>query len=167
MAPDVKTQKFAVGDDVVYPFQGVGRIKRIEMQKIRDTEMDFYVIEIPASDMIISVPVTGTDSLGIRAIVGKEEAKKAFEHLSDKVEHQNTDWKTRQQENQNLVRKGDILSIVSVVRSLHHRSLEKELPVQERKLYDSALRLLSDELALAFGHDSKEVEKSIISKMEK
>jgi CarD family transcriptional regulator len=54
-----------------------------------------------------------------------------------------------------------------VVQALYHRSKIKELPVQERKLYDNALRLLIDEISFALKKDKKEIEMLVFSKLEK
>ncbi|HPY12739.1 MAG TPA: CarD family transcriptional regulator, partial [Sphaerochaeta sp.] len=57
--------------------------------------------------------------------------------------------------------------IAKVVQALYHRSKIKELPVQERKLYDSALRLLIDETAISLGKEKKEIEMIVFSRLEK
>jgi CarD family transcriptional regulator len=42
----------------------------------------------------------------------------------------------------------------------------KELPVQQRKLYDNALNLLIDESSYALKKDPSEIKKLIFSKLE-
>ncbi|NLZ76532.1 MAG: CarD family transcriptional regulator, partial [Spirochaetales bacterium] len=42
----------------------------------------------------------------------------------------------------------------------------KELPVQERKLYDTALRLLIDECSISLEKDRKEIEMIVFGRLE-
>ena len=78
-----------------------------------------------------------------------------------------TDWKQRLILNQELMKEGSMLAVAKVVNSLYHRSKVKELPVQERKLYDSALTLLVDESSSVLGIDQEEMKKKIFSRLEK
>ncbi|HHT80910.1 MAG TPA: CarD family transcriptional regulator [Spirochaetales bacterium] len=159
--------QFSVGDHVVYPLQGVGVIERVEERMFRGTETLYYVIYLDISDMTVMIPVDKSDEMGIRAIVPKEEAEAAIETISSKYEPMPVDWKVRYQMNVDLLRQGSIASIAKVVQALYHRSKIKELPVQERKLYDNALRLLIDETAYSLDKDKKEIEMLVFSRLEK
>ena len=77
------------------------------------------------------------------------------------------DWKQRLLINQELMREGSMTAVANVVNSLYRRSKVKELPVQERKLYDSALTLLVDESSSVLGISAEEVKKKIFSRLEK
>ena len=72
----------------------------------------------------------------------------------------------RYQMNLELLKKGTIADIAKIVRCLYNRSKIKELPIQERKLYDNAKKLLIDEIAIALGKDEKEVEGMVHAKLE-
>lgn len=166
MASDVKTE-FQIGEHVVYPLQGVGVIKDIKERIVRNAPVLYYVIYIDISDMIVSIPVDKVHDSGVRAIVPKETALQALESISAKYEPIAVDWKARYQMNVDLIKEGSIFSIAKVVQGLYHRSKVKELPVQERKLYDNAIRLLIDECSYALDRDPKEIEKAIFSCLEK
>lgn len=159
--------QFTVGDHVVYPLQGVGVIKRVEERIFRGAETLYYVIYLDISDMTVMIPVDKSEEMGIRAIVPQEEANAAIETISSKYEPMPVDWKARYQMNVDLLREGSIASIAKVVQALYHRSKIKELPVQERKLYDNALRLLIDETAYSLDKDKKEIEMLVFSRLEK
>ncbi len=159
--------QFSVGDHVVYPLQGVGVIKRVEERMFRGTETLYYVIYLDISDMTVMIPVDKSEEMGIRAIVPEEEANAAIETISSKYEPMPVDWKVRYQMNVDLLKEGSIASIAKVVQALYHRSKIKELPVQERKLYDNALRLLIDETAYSLDKDKKEIEMLVFSRLEK
>lgn len=157
---------FKEKQQVVYPLQGVGQIKEIVELEFKGTAIPYYVIYLPVSDMTVKVPVDKAEELGIRAIVPKKEAEHALEIFSQEVEPIPADWKMRYQMNLELLKKGTIQDIASVVRTLYERKKVKELPIMERKLYDSALQLLVDEVSFSLNISTKQVEELVFSKLE-
>ena len=158
--------RYKKGQEIVYPLQGVGQIQLIEERTFRNTKLLYYIIYLEVSDMTIMVPVDKADELGIRPIVDKRQANKALKLISEDYEPVPTDWKARYQNNLDLLKKGSVLDIATVVRALYHRSRIKELPILERKLYDSALKLLVDEISFSLQKGKEEVEELVLSKME-
>ena len=158
--------KFKVNQKVVYPSQGVGVVTEIFKKEFKDEINDYYKIYIEASDMIVMVPVAKAEELGIRQIVSKKEAEEALNLLSDEFEPITSDWKLRYQMNLDLLKKGTVKDIATIVRCLYNRSKVKELPILERKLYDSAKKLLEDEISFALGKSAKEIEATIHTKLE-
>ena len=158
--------KFKIDQKVVYPSQGVGIVKEVFEKKFKDQTILYYKIYIEASDMIVMVPVEKSEELGIRQIVSAEEAQAALNLLSDDFEPITSDWKLRYQMNLDLLKKGTIKDIATIVRCLYNRSKVKELPILERKLYDSAKKLLEDEISFALGKTAKEVADEIHLKLE-
>jgi len=161
-----KSKTFQVDQKVVYPSQGVGVIKEIIQKKFKDSKIPYYIIYIEVTDMTIMVPVDKAIELGIRSTVSREEANKALELISEDYDPIPTDWKMRYQMNLELLKKGSIRDIASIVRSLYHRSKVKELPILERKLYDSALKLLEDEVSISLRKSKEEVQNMIFSRLE-
>ncbi|WP_431726533.1 CarD family transcriptional regulator [Treponema socranskii] len=161
-----KSSRFRINQKIVYPSQGVGKITDINEQIFREQTMLYYNIYIEASDMVVMVPVERAEELGIRAIVSAAEAETALNLLSDDFEPITSDWKLRYQMNLDLLKKGSINDIATIVRCLYNRSKVKELPILERKLYDSARKLLEDEISFATGKSLKEVETLIHIKLE-
>jgi len=157
---------FKVDQKIVYPSQGVGKIVEIKEKKFKDNMILYYVIYLEVSDMTVLVPVERSEELGIRAIVSAEEAQKALDMIGEDFEPVTTDWKLRYQMNLELLKKGSVEDIASIVRCLYHRSKIKELPILERKLYDSAKKLLEDEISFALSKSVKEVEALIHAKLE-
>lgn len=161
-----KTKSFQIDQKVVYPSQGVGVIKSIIQKKFKDAKIPYYVIYLEVTDMTIMVPVDRAAGLGIRPTVSREEAMKALDLIKEEYEPIPSDWKMRYQMNLDLLKKGSIRDIASIVRSLYHRSKVKELPILERKLYDSALKLLEDEVSISLRKSREEVESMIFSQLE-
>ncbi|MBP3773644.1 MAG: CarD family transcriptional regulator [Treponema sp.] len=161
-----ETIEFAVDQRVVYPSQGVGQVKEIFEKKVGENTVKYYKIYLEVSDMVVMIPVANAHMIGIRPIVCAEDAQKALELLGEEIEPVTSDWKLRYQMNLDLLKKGSIFDIVSIVRTLYHRSKVKELPILERKLYDNAKKLLEDEIAFALSKPSKEIEAMLHAKLE-
>ena len=162
------TQKttFKLHQEVVYPLQGVGQIISIEEKPFKDEMLLYYIIYLEVSDMTVMIPVEKAEGIGIRAIVSKGESEKALKLVSEDYEPVSTDWKLRYQMNLDLLKSGSVMDIATVVRTLYHRSRVKELPILERKLFDSALKLLVDEVSFSLDKSKEDVEALVFSKLE-
>lgn len=158
--------EFKIDQKVVYPSQGVGIVKEIFEKTFKDQPTLYYKIYIEASEMMVMIPVSKAQELGIRQIVSREEAEEALKLLSDEFEPITSDWKARYQMNLELLKKGSVKDIATIVRCLYNRSKVKELPILERKLYESAKKLLEDEISYALEKSSKEIEAEIHTKLE-
>lgn len=158
--------KFKLNQQVVYPSQGVGKIIEIFEKVFKEEKLLYYKIYLEVSDMLVMIPVNRAEELGIRAIVSAEEAQKAIDLLSDNFEPITSDWKLRYQMNLDLLKKGSIADIATIVRCLYNRSKIKELPILERKLYDNAKKLLEDEVSFALGISAKEAESMLHAKLD-
>ncbi len=165
--PQKKSTFFKVNQHVVYPIQGVGEITSIEEKMFKGQKVLYYIIYLDASDMTIMVPVDKAEEIGLRPIVSSSESKKALKLITEDYETITADWKLRYQINLDLLKSGDIMNIASVVRTLYHRSRIKELPILERKLFDNALKLLTDEIAYSLNKTKDEVEELIFNNLEK
>jgi CarD family transcriptional regulator len=161
-----KKYPFKLKQKVVYPTQGVGVIDSIEEKDFNGEKVPYFVVYLEVTDMTIMVPVSKVEELGIRAIVPAEEAQKALEFVGEPFEPNPSDWKLRYQMNLDLLKKGTVMDIATIVRSLYHRSKVKELPIMERKLYESAKKLFEDELACALKKTKDEIETMIHTRLE-
>jgi CarD family transcriptional regulator len=162
-----QTTDFQIDQRVVYPSQGVGRIMEIREKAFNGQKTLYYIIYLEFSDMTVMVPIDKVDALGIRPLVSREEAETALEYISQATSTIPSDWKLRYQMNLDLLKKGSIMDIAAVVRSLYQRSKIKELPILERKLYESALNLLQDEIAFALDRPKSEIVKIIRTNLDK
>ena len=157
---------FHVNQKVVYPLQGVGQIMAITERAFKGKQTQYYQIFLPVTDMTVMIPVGKAVEIGIRSIVPKEKAQEAFDIIASDFEPITADWKMRYQMNLDHLKSGDITDIALVVRNLYHRSKVKELPILERKLYDSAMKLLIDETAFSLDIHVSEVEKIVHERLE-
>ncbi len=156
------TNNFTVGDMVVYPAQGIGYIEKIEKRN----EKDYLKIHIDSSAMDVLLPLEKVKNFGLRHLASKIDTEKALEGLSKRLKLVDKDWKVRLQENQELLKHGDLLSVATVVNSLYRRSKSRDLPTLERRLYESALTMLVDETSSVLGISNEEMRKTIFKKLE-
>ncbi len=161
-----ETLTFALGQRVVYPSQGVGKILGIADRQFEGKTLTYYDIYFEEEDMNIMVPAERAEELGVRYIVPPDEAQLALDMMSEDCEPITSDWKLRYQTNYNLLRKGSVADVATIVRCLYHRSKVKELPLLERKLYESAKSIMADEIGCALDIPPKEVEKMIHARLE-
>jgi len=160
------TPRFAVNQHVVYPLHGIGKIIHFEELDFKGKKVNYYVIYLDMVEMTIKIPFDKSDELGIREIIPKEKAEAALESIKEEPVPQVADWKLRHILNKELLKEGTIENVATVVKSLYKRSQVKELPVQERKLYDDAVRFLIHELSLALNKTRDEIESTIHSFLE-
>lgn len=166
MKQSKKSPAFKEKQQVVYPLQGVGQILSIEERDFKGEKLLYYVIYLEVTDMTVMVPVDKALELGIRAIVPKKDAEAALKLISEEYEAIPADWKMRYQMNLDLLKQGSVTDIATVVRTLYHRSKVKELPILERKLFDSALKLLVDEVSFSLKKSKSDVEQMVFDRLE-
>ena len=157
---------FKVSQQVVYPTHGVGKITQIQKRDFNGKPTLYYIIYIEATDMTIMIPVDRARERGIREIVSSEKALAALRSMDDESEVVPTEWKMRYEMNRQHLLKGDVTDIIQVVRTLYHRSKIKELPILERKLYDTAIKLLVDELSISLEKPRDEIEVLVFDRLE-
>ncbi len=144
-----KKSKFKVGDYLIYPIHGVGRITAVSMQKVLGKSQHYYEMEIQNNKMKVMVPVENASSIGLRSIIAKKEVKKVVLLLKEEGGEIEEDWKLRYQNNMNKIKSGSIYSVAEVCRDLYRRACARELSLMERRLYESAYKLISSEVALS------------------
>lgn len=153
---------FQIGQHIVYPMQGVGYIKGVEERIFCGEPTPYFVIDLPGTEMMVMVPCSKISDLGIRPVVSKEAAQSALDQLKEPLEFDEfSDWKQRYQVNMDLAKTGKIDDVASVVSFLYTRSKRKELPILERKLYDTVRSLFVDELHFALDLPKNEIENRI------
>ncbi len=141
---------FQVGDLAVYPAHGVGVIEKIESQEISGCKQDFYVMRILDNDMIIMIPTTNVDHVGLRDIIAKTELPKLFSILKKRdVTLDSQTWNRRYRDYMEKIKTGSVFEVAEVYRDLLILRFDKELSFGERKMLDTARTLLVKEISLA------------------
>ena len=147
---------FNVGETVVYPRQGAGRVVAKERREVLGEEREYLTIRIIHSDLTLMVPSDGIEAAGVRHVVTREALLEIVEVLTGDVEELDGNWNRRFRHNQDLLKSSDPCEIASVIRNLAQRQRQKGLSGGERQLLIRAKRLLASEVQYA--RDTDELE---------
>lgn len=149
---------FQIGDRIAHPLHGAGVISDIEQKRIDGAEMEFYVLKLPVSDMLIKIPKDTCELVGVRPILSSEEADSIIASIADIEINMNQNWNKRYRENMLRIRSGDLLEVASVIKGLMHRDAERGLSTGERKMLHSAKQILISEIVLSKNCSYTEIE---------
>lgn len=147
-APKLLDKKgFSVGDYVVYPTHGVGRITGVESETIGEYELKVFVIAFEKDKMILRVPVGRAATAGLRGISGSDDITRALSTLKGRAKTARGMWSRRAQEYEAKINSGNIVMIAEVVRDLHKNVDQSERSYSERMIYETAMNRLTGEVA--------------------
>jgi CarD family transcriptional regulator len=161
MAATAKSLKFGVGDYVVYPKHGVGRVIDVETQEIAGTNLDLYVIRFEKERMTLRVPTNKIESAGMRKLSSSATMQEALATLKGKPKVKRTMWSRRAQEYEAKINSGDLVSIAEVVRDLFRAEDQPEQSFSERQIYEAAVGRLARELAAMESSDEQTAQQKI------
>ena len=142
-----KALSFDVGDFVVYPKHGVGRVVELQNTEIAGTQLDLYVLRFEKERMTLRVPVGKADAVGLRKLSSDKTMKDALETLKGKPKVKRTMWSRRAQEYEAKINSGDLTSIAEVTRDLFRADDQPEQSYSERQIFEAASSRLARELA--------------------
>ena len=155
---------FNVGDKIVYPMHGAGTIDAIEEKNILGENQAYYIIKMPG-EVKVMVPTAKAEQIGVRNIIGKEEAEKVISILGEDETEMSQNWNKRYRDNMEKMKSGDIYEVADVVRNLSFKQKEKGLSTGEKKMLSNAKQILVSELVLAENSSIDEVEGLIENKI--
>jgi CarD family transcriptional regulator len=149
-------KEFSKGDLAVYPAHGVGYIESIESKEINGDTMNFYMMKIVENGMVIMIPTSNVESVGLREVIPETEVPEVYKVMQEKAQGaDNQTWNRRYREYMDKIKTGSIYDVAEVFRDLFQLKLEKDLSFGERKLLDTAQNLLVQELSMAKDIDEK------------
>ena len=106
-----KANAFDVGDYVVYPKHGVGRVIELQEQEIAGMKLELYVLRFEKERMTLRVPVNKIESIGMRKLSSDKTLREALDTLKGKPKVKRTMWSRRAQEYEAKINSGDLVSI--------------------------------------------------------
>ena len=140
---------YSVGDKVVYPHHGAGKITGIEQRDVLGCRRDYLTIQILHNSMTVMVPVENAERAGLRKVVEAGAVDDVLDVLRGDRTSMPKNWSHRYRHNQEKLRTGDIFEVAEVVRNLTLSGADKELPTGEKQLFTKAKRILASELMYA------------------
>ena len=156
---------YNVGDEVVYPMHGAGRIVAIEEKEVMEEKQSYYILEMPG-EVKVMIPTATAEEHGIRSVINKEEAQKVMSVLEQDETEMEKNWNKRYRENMDKMKSGNIYEIADVVRNLSFKQKEKGLSTGEKKMLNNAKQILVSELVLVENTTNAEMEKLVDNKID-
>ena len=155
---------FKIGDKAVYPAQGVTEILGVESKEIMGSKQEFFVLRVLDSDKKIMIPLEKVNSVGLRKVISNNQVDDVYLILKSKGSKPGQgNWNRRYRAYVDKIKSGDAAEIAEVLRDLNRLKLEKSLSFGERKMLDTAKRLLVQELSVAQEQSENDIETQINS----
>jgi CarD family transcriptional regulator len=162
-----KALSFVVGDYVVYPKHGVGRVVELQKQEIAGMQLELYVLRFEKEKMTLRVPTNKAESIGMRKLSSDKTLKEALDTLKGKPKVKRTMWSRRAQEYEAKINSGDLVSIAEVVRDLFRAEDQPEQSYSERQIFEGATSRLARELAAMEETDERAAQDKILDILRK
>jgi CarD family transcriptional regulator len=155
---EVEYIEFELGDHVVYPHHGAGKVMKKEEMEIVGERREYLTIKILHNDMTVRVPTENAALAGLRRVIDEETVKKVLDVLRDTVSEMPKNWNRRFKHNRDKIKTGDIYELAEVVRNLSLRESEKGLSTGEKQMFTRSKKILASELMYALDKDEEEAE---------
>jgi len=157
---------YKVGDHVVYPHHGAGKVTRKEVKELLGEKREYLTITILHNNMTVMVPCEKAGQVGLRNIIGHSAVKKVIAVLTADVTTMPKNWSRRFKYNREKIKTGDIYELAEVVRNLAIREFDKGLSTGEKQMYTRARKILASELMYALEMDEEEAEEHLVDVIE-
>ena len=164
---DSKQDQYKVGQYVVYPTHGVGKIVAEETQDIAGISLRMFVIVFEKDRMTLRVPMQRAEAAGLRHISSQDEIEKVLKVLKRRAKKAHGMWSRRAQVYEEKINSGSLQSVAEVVRDLHTNVTQMERSYSERMIYETALHRLAGELAAAESIDAEIATQKVVEILDK
>jgi CarD family transcriptional regulator len=146
-APAPKKPHFKIGELVVYPAHGVGKITNVEEQEIAGIKLELYIVDFEKEKLRLKVPTNRAEQKGMRHLADRSVIEQAMKLIRGRARIKRTMWSRRAQEYDAKINSGDMLSVAEVIRDLYRSDRQPEQSYSERQLFEQALNRFARELA--------------------
>lgn len=157
---------FKVGDNVVYPSQGAGKVEEKTTRVVLGETHDYLRISFIRGDMDVLVPLKKGQEVGLRRTVGLDELNVLLGDLKTADLELPTQWPPRYRAEQEILSAGDAFALAKLIGTLAQRDLEKGLAATEREVLEGAKAMLASEVAVVKGISLSEAQKQIVETLE-
>lgn len=152
---------FKCGDKILYPMHGAGIVENIEMKNVLGEDQQYYIVNLPAKNMKVMIPVNRSASLNLREVIDSKVIPEVFDIFKNEYVDQGLNWNKRYKYNLEKVKSGNIYELADVIKDLMLRDQEKGLSTGERKMLNDSKQLFVSEISLSSGREKNEVENII------
>ena len=149
---------YHIGQCVTHSMHGAGTISGIIEQRPDGQTKLYYILTLMKGGLQLYIPCDGCEKAGLRPIMTQQEAQELLQSFSALEAEPVGNWNQRYRENMERLKSGQPRQVAVVVKSLLLRETQKHLSTGERKMLNTALQILSSELALVLGLTFAEAE---------
>ena len=103
--------EFEIGDNVVYPHHGAGKVIRKEQKEILGERREYLTIKILHNDMTVMVPTENAALAGLRRVIDEDMVKKVLAVLQDECSEMPKNWNRRFKHNRDKIKTGDVYEL--------------------------------------------------------
>ncbi len=144
---------FKIGQAVVHPRYGAGKIIEITALIQREKKCNCYVIDPLLQDLCIKIPFDAVQVIGLRPPLLKEEIEQLLAFLSQPL----TDFEvflrtTKIAERMSLAQPRQVLQVIKYLfyEKIYRQQEGGRLSLSKRRLYEGAINLLASEIVFSF-----------------
>jgi CarD family transcriptional regulator len=153
--------EYHVGDKVVHPHHGPGRITGLEEKEFLDEAKHYFIIEIPGRELIIYVPKRKMDEVGIRPAMAEAKLQRVLEVLRGTPNALSEDYKERQADVEEKIVTGRPLLIAEAIRDLTWYGRNARLTKKDSEYLRQGQEFLAAEMALVSDREVADMHASI------
>ena len=160
------TLTFKVGDSVVYPSQGAGRVDEIATRVILGESHEYLKISFVRGDMDVLVPLKKGQEVGLRHTISEGDLTAVWDAMTKGKLELPAQWPPRYRAEQEILATGDAFALARLIGTLAERDLEKGLAATEREILEGAKVSLASELAVVQNMSFSDAQTQISKKLE-
>ena len=112
-----RPSRFDIGDRVVHPRHGVGKVVAHGPRSVLGSSRDYLEIEMADASLRILVPCEATAAVGLREIAGPRALRRIVEVLESQPESIKESSSARQRRILARLKGGDVLELSAVIRT--------------------------------------------------
>ena len=150
---------FKIGDLVIYPAHGMGRVISVDRQAVYGTSIELISVLVEDEGLTLKIPTDRVNRSGMRRLSDGAEAEKALNLMKGRARTKAGNWNRRAQEYDSKINSGDLLLAAEVVRDLRGKSGS----YSERQIYGRALNRVTREIGQVLGRDPDHIRDEVES----
>lgn len=159
LAPS-REPEYKKGDYVVHIQHGVAHITDVQVKSDFGDEQEYFVLNFPTEEMVISVPTNKT-LYTIRPLIDRTEAARVVQKLKEDPQESGANWSRWYKVLQEKMYSGDIFQVAEVVRDLNYSNQTKGISPALKKMLNRARSALITEIRFSLGLEAEAAETKI------
>jgi CarD family transcriptional regulator len=146
-----KKTRFSVGEKVMHPKYGPGRVTGVEHRELVEGFEHYYVIEMLMNSATLYLPMGEVEELGVRPVMSWAKLTRVLATLHDVPRRLSKDFRERQERVRAKLASAHPIKLAEVIRDLTDRRRQSYLTKVDKDLLRRGQELLAAEIAAVTG----------------